>query len=69
MMDKSKLTTREREVLALIVRGFHNKEIAEELSITIETVKSHVSSILTKLKVENRIKAAVLAMKDKNLYN
>lgn len=58
------LTDRERQVLALMVEGHDNAEIAGELYLSPSTVKNHVSTILAKLKVENRIQAAVRAVRD-----
>lgn len=55
------LTAREREVLMLIAQGKSNKEIADELFITLKTVKTHVSNILAKLQVEDRTQAAIYA--------
>ncbi|WP_139692590.1 response regulator [Sporolactobacillus terrae] len=55
------LTTREREVLKLIAEGRSNAEIAKLLFIGIKTVKTHVSSILSKLGVADRTQAAVYA--------
>jgi len=55
------LTPREREVLALIVGGLSNAEIAEELVIGLSTVKFHVSSIFSKLEVSSRAEAIALA--------
>jgi DNA-binding NarL/FixJ family response regulator len=57
------LTERELEILALIAEGKENSEIADELVISAPTVKNHVSSILAKLKLENRIQAAVHAVR------
>ena len=57
------LTERELEVLALIVEGRDNGEIGERLFISVQTVKSHVSSLLSKLEVDNRLQAAVRAVK------
>lgn len=57
------LSERELEVLSMIVAGRENAEIAEALVISQHTVKNHVSSILTKLEVENRIQAAVYAVR------
>ena len=49
------LTERETEVLKYILKGYTNKEIAKTLYISIDTVKAHVSSILFKMKVEDRL--------------
>lgn len=57
-----RLTEREREVLALMVDGKTNKQIAQELYISYSTVKFHVSSILSKLRVSGRTEAAALAL-------
>ncbi len=56
------LTEREREVLALMVEGLNNNEIAQRIFLSISTVKFHVSAILSKLGVTNRIEAVVLAV-------
>ncbi|NLF43065.1 MAG: response regulator transcription factor [Bacteroidales bacterium] len=58
------LTEREMEVLALIVEGLSNPQIAERLVITRATAKAHVHSILQKLYVDDRTKAAIMAMKE-----
>ena len=58
------LTEREMEVLALIVDGLTNPQIAENLFITISTTKTHVHSILQKLYVYSRSKAISMAMKE-----
>ena len=57
------LTPREREVLELIARGLDNSAIARVLYLSQHTVKNHVSSILIKLQVENRVQAAVRAVR------
>jgi DNA-binding NarL/FixJ family response regulator len=57
------LTPRELEVLALIVDGRDNLEIADALFISVQTVKHHVSMILCKLQVQNRLQAAVRAVR------
>ena len=56
-----RLTPREREVLALLARGFANKRIAAELGIAEKTVKTHVSNVLAKLGVSDRTQAALYA--------
>lgn len=58
------LTEREMEVLALIVEGLSNPQIADKLVITRATAKAHVHSILQKLYVDDRTKAAIMAMKE-----
>jgi DNA-binding NarL/FixJ family response regulator len=61
--DRSTLTGREREVLSLLVEGKDNNEIAAELVISPETVKTHVSTVLDKLEAGNRVQAAVKAVR------
>jgi DNA-binding NarL/FixJ family response regulator len=58
----SDLSSREREVLKLIVKGMNNKEIAGELGITEATVKCHVGVILSRLNVSDRTQAAIAAL-------
>lgn len=55
------ITSRELEVLRLMVNGLNNRQIAESLVISRSTVKFHVSSILTKLNVSSRVEAVALA--------
>jgi two-component system NarL family response regulator len=57
------LSERELEILRLLAQGRDNDEIAEALVISPRTVKNHVSSILTKLQMENRVQAAVYAVR------
>jgi DNA-binding NarL/FixJ family response regulator/predicted Ser/Thr protein kinase len=57
------LTERELEVLRLIAQGLNNQQIAQELTISEKTVKTHVSNILGKLHVEDRTQAAIYALK------
>ncbi|WP_312314138.1 response regulator transcription factor [Streptococcus parasuis] len=55
------LTTREREILTLLAKGYDNQRIADESFISLKTVKTHVSNILSKLAVSDRTQAVVYA--------
>ena len=57
------LTQREQEVLALLVQGLGNDEIASQMAISLATTKRHVSSCISKLGATNRAQAAALAVK------
>jgi len=59
------LTTRETQILKLITEGYSNNEIAKELFVSINTTKAHVASILQKLEVDDRLQAALKALKSK----
>ncbi len=59
------LTSREKDILKLVAAGKSNKEIADELILSIHTVKNHLKNILQKLCVEDRTQAAILAIKEK----
>jgi len=59
----AELSDRELEVLRLIANGKDNAEIARELFISPKTVKNHISNILMKLQIDNRIQAAVYAVR------
>ena len=58
------LTEREREVLALMIEGLNNTQIAGRLTVSPSTIKSHVSSILAKLGVASRTEAVTLALRN-----
>jgi len=60
---REQLTDREREVLVLLARGWSNQRMARELSIAEVTVRTHVSRILDKLGVHNRVEAALHALR------
>ncbi|WP_338752809.1 response regulator transcription factor [Bacillus sp. FJAT-52991] len=58
------LTEREREVLLLVAQGKANQDIADELFISLKTVKTHVSNILSKLEVQDRTQAVIYAFQN-----
>ncbi len=62
--DAIKLTRREKDVLALLVKGNSNKEMADTMFISEKTVKNHLTSIFKKLGVKDRTQAAVYALKN-----
>jgi DNA-binding NarL/FixJ family response regulator len=62
-MIRAELSERELDVLKLIANGKDNAEIAGELHISPKTVKNHISNILMKLQIDNRIQAAVYAVR------
>lgn len=59
------LTSRETQILKLITEGFSNNEIANQLFVSINTTKAHVASILQKLEVDDRLQAALKALKER----
>lgn len=59
----AQLTAREREVLGLLVQGADGKKAASKLGISLNTVRTHVQSILTKLQVHSRLEAATFAVR------
>ncbi|MBC7278691.1 response regulator transcription factor [Nocardioides sp.] len=61
------LTEREEEVLLTVARGRTNAEIAEELNITLSTVKSHVAALMNKLGARNRVEVAMWAYETKRM--
>ena len=62
--NKYGLTKKELEVLSLIVDGLSNQEIAQKLVVSLSTTKAHVHSILQKLYLTDRTKAAITALKE-----
>lgn len=62
-LKKLNLTSREYEVLQLLAKGHRNAEIAEELFLSVSTVKTHVSSLLEKMDVKSRTHAVTKAKK------
>jgi NarL family two-component system response regulator LiaR len=62
------LTEREREILALLAKGSSNLEMSNQLSISVATVKYHLTNIFTKLGAKNRVEAATIAL-EHNLVN
>ena len=60
---RRELSDRELQVLKLIANGKDNAQIAAELVISPKTVKNHISNILMKLQIQNRIQAAVYAVR------
>jgi DNA-binding NarL/FixJ family response regulator len=61
--DLARLTAREREVLAGLGRGLSNRELAAELFVSEKTIKTHVSSVLAKLRLGDRTQAALFAVR------
>lgn len=57
------LTAREKDILNLLAKGYDNQTIADELYISLKTVKTHVSNILAKLQVDDRTQAVVYAFR------
>ncbi|MFC9701184.1 response regulator [Streptomyces sp. NPDC056943] len=60
-LPRAALTAREEEVLRLMATGLSNPEIADSLTVSLETVKTHVGNVLTKLGAQNRTHAVVIA--------
>jgi DNA-binding NarL/FixJ family response regulator len=60
--DRAQLSQREREIIVLIAQGYKNKEIAEKMFITEQTVKNHLHNIFDKLGVSDRLELALFAI-------
>lgn len=63
--EKSLLTARERDIVSLVTQGYRNKEIAEKLSISEQTVKNHLHNVFDKLGVSDRLELALYALHHK----
>lgn len=63
MTGFDQLTSREREILSLVAKGQSNEQIGEELFLSLGTVKKHISQIMMRLGLENRVQLAVYAVK------
>lgn len=63
--EQAGLTTREQEIVFLVTQGFRNKEMAEKLSISEQTVKNHLHNIFDKLGVSDRLELALYALHHK----
>ncbi len=63
-LEREELTAREGELLALMATGYRNERVAQELRISVQTVKNHVRSIFGKLGVETRVEAVIYAISE-----
>lgn len=59
------LTSREYQILKLMAQGMNNNQISQKFNLSVNTVKSHVGSILQKLNVDDRVQAVIIAIKQK----
>jgi DNA-binding NarL/FixJ family response regulator len=66
--ERSPLSQREREIVALVAQGFKNKEMAEKMFISEQTVKNHLHNIFDKLGVSDRLELALYAIHN-NLHS
>jgi len=62
--DRRELSQREREVVSLVASGYRNKEIANKLFISEQTVKTHLSNVFQKLEISDRLELALYAMRN-----
>lgn len=58
----AKLSTREQQILKLIVEGYSNPQIAADLNLSVSTIKTHIRGIMNKLVVKRRVQIAVVAV-------
>jgi DNA-binding NarL/FixJ family response regulator len=63
-----KLNEREIEILELMVKGLENKKIAQQLFMSEQTIKNHITSIFKKLEVKNRTNAVIYAIKEPSVF-
>lgn len=63
LADPDAITKKEKEILKLVIQGYNNNKISEELFISESTVANHMKNIFSKLKVDTRTQAAILALK------
>lgn len=63
-MESTRLTPRQREIIAIIAEGKQNRDIADKLGISVETVKQHVALLLRRLDCTNRTQLAVWWVKE-----
>ena len=63
VMNKSILTTREREIFNLLIEGYVTKEISSKLNISEKTVRNHISNVIQKLEVNTRYQAVIELVK------
>jgi len=63
-MEANRITGREKQILRLVGKGFSNKEIAYDLSLSIYTIENHLSKIYRKLNVKDRFEAVETARKE-----
>ncbi|MDM9383466.1 response regulator transcription factor [Chlorogloeopsis sp. ULAP01] len=64
VLEKRNLTERERQILKLIAKGYSNQEIADQVYLSLGTIKSHVRILLNKLSVDDRVQAAAFAVRE-----
>ncbi len=62
-MNKSILTTREREIFNLLIEGYVTKDISSKLNISEKTVRNHISNVIQKLEVNTRYQAVIELIK------
>ena len=62
-MNKSNLTTREKEIFNLLIEGYVTKEISNILNISEKTVRNHISNVIQKLEVNTRYQAVIELIK------